>query len=98
VSSGPSYSSGGISLSTVGGITVNSQIAGQLRSMLSAASASGVHLSGGGYRDPCTVVIPDETRSLNSSRHSIDVPEFAPPSRLHQRLGPPIRRESAFNR
>ena len=56
MSSGPSYSSGGISLSTVGGITVNSQIAGQLRSMLSAAASSGLHLSGGGYRDPSSQI------------------------------------------
>jgi LAS superfamily LD-carboxypeptidase LdcB len=48
----PAGSSGGISLSTVGGITVSSQIAGQLKAMLDAASASGVPLSGGGYRNP----------------------------------------------
>ncbi|OWY59164.1 hypothetical protein B7486_76050, partial [cyanobacterium TDX16] len=34
------------------GITVASQIAGQLESMLSAAASAGFNLSGGGYRDP----------------------------------------------
>lgn len=43
---------GGISLCTVGGITVNCAIEGQLQAMLNAAAAAGVHLSGGGYRDP----------------------------------------------
>jgi LAS superfamily LD-carboxypeptidase LdcB len=42
---------GTISLSTVGGITVNSQIASQLQSMLQAAAADGIILTGGGYRD-----------------------------------------------
>lgn len=38
-------------LSTVGGITVASSIAGQLSSLLSAASAAGFQFGGGGYRD-----------------------------------------------
>lgn len=42
---------GTISLTTVGGITVNSQIAGQLGRMLEAAAADGIILTGGGYRD-----------------------------------------------
>jgi len=48
----PSGSGGGVKLCTVGGITVNCQISSQLQSMLSAAAADGVSLSGGGYRDP----------------------------------------------
>jgi LAS superfamily LD-carboxypeptidase LdcB len=48
----PAGSGSGIALTTVGGITVSSQIAGQLKSMLDAASAAGVPLSGGGYRSP----------------------------------------------
>lgn len=39
------------SLSTVGGITVASSIAEQLRQLLSAASAAGISLGGYGYRD-----------------------------------------------
>ncbi len=38
-------------LSTVGGITVASSIAGQLASLLNAASAAGFTLGGSGYRD-----------------------------------------------
>jgi hypothetical protein len=38
-------------LSTVGGITVASSIAGQLASLLNAASAAGYDLGGSGYRD-----------------------------------------------
>lgn len=38
-------------LTTVGGITVNSRIAGNLSSLLSAASAAGISLGGSGYRD-----------------------------------------------
>jgi peptidoglycan hydrolase CwlO-like protein len=48
-------SSGGaraVPLCTVGGITVNCAISGALGSMLNAARASGLSLSGGGYRDP----------------------------------------------
>jgi LAS superfamily LD-carboxypeptidase LdcB len=48
----PAGSGSGIALSTVGGITVSSQIAGALKAMLDAAAADGVSLSGGGYRSP----------------------------------------------
>lgn len=50
--SGGSFVSGNISLTTVRGITVASQIAGQLEGLLNAASAAGFNLTGGGYRDP----------------------------------------------
>lgn len=43
---------GGISLCTVGGITVSCAIQGRLGEMLNAAASDSVHLSGGGYRDP----------------------------------------------
>jgi len=43
-------SSDGISLATVGGITVAAQIAGQLQALLTAARAGGLNLTGGGYR------------------------------------------------
>ena len=45
-------SSGGIGLATVNGITVNSQIAGRLASLVNAARNAGLNLSGGGYRSP----------------------------------------------
>jgi hypothetical protein len=50
VSIGPASSRGGISLVTVGGITVNASIAGQVGALLSAASQAGLHLGGSGYR------------------------------------------------
>ncbi len=37
---------------TVGGIRIHQSIAGNLQRLLAAASASGIGLSGGGYRDP----------------------------------------------
>ena len=43
-------SSDGISLATVGGITVAAQIAGQLQALLTAARTGGLNLTGGGYR------------------------------------------------
>ncbi len=53
VTGGPGRTgTGGISLCTVGGITVNCAIQGQARSMMNAAAADGVQLAGGGYRDP----------------------------------------------
>ena len=42
---------GSISLTTVGGITVNSEVADQLAAMLQAAANDGIILTGGGYRD-----------------------------------------------
>lgn len=52
-SSGSSGSSGaGVSLCTVGGITVNCRIEGALEGLLNAARANGLALSGGGYRNP----------------------------------------------
>jgi hypothetical protein len=43
---------GGNGIVTVGGISVDSSIAGALQSLLSAAAADGVNLGGGGFRDP----------------------------------------------
>lgn len=40
------------SIVSVGGIRVHESIAGNLQALLSAAAASGIHLSGGGFRDP----------------------------------------------
>lgn len=43
---------GGISLCTVNGITVNCAIESQLTAMVNAARADSLNLTGGGYRDP----------------------------------------------
>ena len=50
--SAPPVISGGGGIVSVGGIRVASSIAGNLQRLLAAASASGINLSGGGYRDP----------------------------------------------
>ena len=44
--------SGGNGIATVGGIRVDSSIAGNLERLLAAASAAGVNFGGGGFRDP----------------------------------------------
>jgi peptidoglycan hydrolase CwlO-like protein len=53
---GPINVPGPISLSSVGGITVASSIAGQLGQLLSAASAAGFSLGGGGYRSSASQI------------------------------------------
>jgi peptidoglycan hydrolase CwlO-like protein len=55
-SSGSSGGSRAVPLCTVGGITVNCAISGALGSLLNAARASGLSLSGGGYRDPSSQI------------------------------------------
>lgn len=50
---GTPYQSGPVEVVDVGnGIVVNVSIADRIRSMLAAADADGVYLTGGGYRDP----------------------------------------------
>jgi LAS superfamily LD-carboxypeptidase LdcB len=50
---GTPYQSGPVSVQDAGnGIIVNVSIVDQVRAMITAAAADGVHLSGGGYRDP----------------------------------------------
>jgi LAS superfamily LD-carboxypeptidase LdcB len=51
VTASAAITSGPVSVTTVGGITVNTSIAGQIEAMLNAARADGVVLSGSGYRD-----------------------------------------------
>ncbi len=48
----PPKITGSGSIVSVSGIRVHQSIAGNLASLLSAAAADGIHLSGGGYRDP----------------------------------------------
>ena len=54
--SSPGPTGANVPLCTVGGITVNCQIEGSLTSMLNAARADGVSLSGGGWRDPAAQI------------------------------------------
>jgi peptidoglycan hydrolase CwlO-like protein len=49
---GAGTGTGGISLCSVGGITINCAIQSQVAALLNAARADGLSLSGGGYRDP----------------------------------------------
>ncbi len=67
---GAGTGTGGISLCNAGGITVNCQIAGQVRSMIAAAASSGVSLSGGGYRDPARQIALRE-QNCGSSYYAI---------------------------
>ncbi len=59
-----------IGLATVGGITVAASIAGQLQSLLNAASADGVQLGGSGYRDSSNQVAL-RSQNCGSSNYAI---------------------------
>ena len=83
--------SGGIALSTVDGFTVNSQIAGQLGALLSAARSSGVSLSGWGYRDPAEQIALRESHCGSShfaifemSAGSCSPPTARPGTSMHE--------------
>ena len=52
----PSWTSSGVTVTTVRGIEVNVIIADQLEAMLAAAEADGVYLTGSGYRDIATQI------------------------------------------
>ncbi len=81
-------SSGNIALSTVGGITVASSIAGQVSSLLSASRAAGLSLAGGGYRDPAAqwavrqANCPDPA---NSPPSACSPPTARPGTSMHER-------------
>lgn len=72
VSAGPARRVGGISLSTVRGITVASSIAGNLARLLDAADAAGITLGGGGYRDSSAQIA---TRRANCGTSNYDIYE-----------------------
>ena len=80
-------SGGPVSLSTVGGITVASSIAGRLSSLLSASRAAGLSLGGGGYRDPAAQIAlrrahcPDP---VNSPPSACSPPTARPGQSLHE--------------
>jgi septal ring factor EnvC (AmiA/AmiB activator) len=64
-----------IALTTVGGITVASSIAGQLQSLLSAAQADGISLGGSGYRDSSSQVA---LRQAHCGSSSYDIYQMSP--------------------
>jgi len=66
-----------IGLATVGGITVAASIAGQLQSLLNAASADGIELGGSGYRDPSAQVA---LRQAHCGSSSYAIYEMSPSS------------------
>ncbi len=84
----PVPSTGGpVSLSTVGGITVASSIAGQLGSLLSASRSAGLSLGGGGYRDPAAQMALRQAHCpdpVNSPPSSCSPPTARPGTSLHE--------------
>jgi LAS superfamily LD-carboxypeptidase LdcB len=87
-----SYHGGNISLTTVGGITVASSIAGNLGRLLDAASAAGISFGGGGYRDSSQQIA---TRRNNCGSSNYDIyqkpasscspPTARPGTSMHER-------------
>ena len=84
----PIPSTGGpVSLSTVGGITVASSIAGQLSSLLSASRSAGLSLGGGGYRDPAAQMALRQAHCpdpVNSPPSACSPPTARPGTSLHE--------------
>ena len=72
----PPSSGGGIvtwaDVTRVGGIWVHTSIAGNVRNLLNAATAAGLNLDGGGYRDPAAQI---ETRRNNCGPTYYDIYE-----------------------
>ena len=81
--------SGDVPLTTVEGITVHSQISGQVAGLVQAARADGFTLTGGGYRDPARQI---ELRRQNcgSSQYAI----YEMPS---SQCSPPTARPGSSN-
>ena len=84
---------GGIPLCTVGGITVNCAIKGSLTNLLNAARASGLSLSGGGYRDPSSQIALRRAHCGTSYYAIYQMPSSqcrpptAPPGRSQHEIG-----------
>ena len=66
----PVPSGGSVSVTSVGGITVNVAIASQIRGLLDAATAAGLNLRGGGYRSSAAQVA---TRRANCGSSYYDI-------------------------
>lgn len=78
---------GPVSLSTVGGITVASSIAGPLGSLLSASRSAGLSLGGGGYRDPAAQMALRQAHCpdpVNSPPSACSPPTARPGTSLHE--------------
>ncbi len=90
--SAPPVITGGGSIVSVGGIRVASSIAGNLQRLLAAASASGINLSGGGFRDPAGQIAVRRS-NCGSSNYAIyqmpssscSPPTARPGSSMHER-------------
>lgn len=80
-------SGGPISLSTVGGITVASSIAGQVGALLDAARSAGLSLAGGGYRDPAQQIALRQANCpdpVNSPASACSPPTARPGTSMHE--------------
>ena len=95
VSSGGSSASGGLrpcrapggnGIVSVRGIRVDSSIAGALESMLAAAAADGIVLSGGGFRDPAGQIAVRKSTAAPPATPSTR----CPPRRAARRLPGPV--------
>jgi len=77
-----------VGLTTVGGITVASSIAGQLGSLLAAAQADGISLGGSGYRDSSSQVALRQANGCpdvyTAPASSCRVPTARPGSSMHE--------------
>jgi len=80
------------SIVSVGGIRVHQSIAGNLQAMMAAASAAGINLSGGGYRDPAgqIAVRRNNCGSSNYAIYEMPASSCRPPtarpgSSMHER-------------
>lgn len=90
---GAGTGTGGISLCSVGGITVNCAIKTQVANLLNAARADGLVLSGGGYRDPASQIALRQAH-CGSTYYAIYLmpssqcsPPTAPPGTSQHELG-----------
>ena len=78
---------GPISLSTAGGITVASSIAGQIGALLDAARSAGRSLAGGGYRDPAQQIALRQANCpdpVNSPASACSPPTARPGTSMHE--------------
>jgi len=88
----PATITGSGEIVSVGGIRVHQSIAGNLQSMLNAASAAGISLSGGGFRDPAGQIAV-RRNNCGSSQYAIyeapasscSPPTARPGTSMHER-------------
>jgi len=88
----PATITGSGEIVSVGGIRVHQSIAGNLQSLLNAASAAGISLSGGGYRDPAGQIAV-RRNNCGSSQYAIyeapasscSPPTARPGTSMHER-------------